>query len=45
MGRKKNKWFKKVVNFYRFVFKFEVPFNILIDGNFVAISLQKKFEM
>jgi len=45
MGRKKNKWFKKVVNFYRFVFKFEVPFNILIDGNFVAVSLQKKFEM
>jgi len=45
MGRKKNKWFKKVVNFYRYVFKFEIPFNILIDGNFVAISLQKKFEM
>jgi U3 small nucleolar RNA-associated protein 23 len=45
MGRKKNKWFKKVVNFYRFVFKFEVPFNVLIDGNFVAVSLQKKFEM
>lgn len=45
MGRKKNKWFKKVVSFYRFVFKFEIPFNVLIDGNFVAISLQKKFEM
>lgn len=45
MGRKKNKWFKKVVNFYRFVFKFEVPYNILIDGNFVAVSLQKKFDM
>jgi U3 small nucleolar RNA-associated protein 23 len=45
MGRKKNKWFKKVINFYRYVFKFELPFNVLIDGNFVAISLQKKFEM
>jgi U3 small nucleolar RNA-associated protein 23 len=45
MGRKKNKWFKKVINFYRYVFKFEVPFNILIDGNFVACSLQKKFDM
>lgn len=45
MGRKKNKWFKKTVNFYRYVFKFEVPFNIIIDGNFVAVSLQKKFDM
>jgi U3 small nucleolar RNA-associated protein 23 len=45
MGRKKNKWFKKVVSFYRYVFKFEVPYNILIDGNFVAMSLKKKFEM
>lgn len=45
MGRRKNKWFKKVINFYRFVFKFEVPFKIIIDGNFVACSLQKKFDM
>jgi U3 small nucleolar RNA-associated protein 23 len=45
MGRKKNKWTKKVVNFYKFVFKFEVPFNVLIDGNFVAVSLRKKLEM
>jgi U3 small nucleolar RNA-associated protein 23 len=45
MGRKKNKWFKKVVNFYRFVFKFEVPFNILIDGNFIAMAMKKKFDM
>jgi len=45
MGRKKNKWVKKVVSFYRFVFKFEVPYNILIDGNFIAMSLRKKFEM
>lgn len=45
MGRKKNKWFKKVVNFYRYVFKFDVPYNILIDGNFVAASIHKKFDM
>lgn len=45
MGRKKNKWFKKVVNLYRYIFKFDVPFNILIDGNFVATSINKKFEM
>jgi U3 small nucleolar RNA-associated protein 23 len=45
MGRKKNKWFKKVINFYRYIFKFEVPYNILIDGNFVAVMMQKKLEM
>jgi rRNA-processing protein FCF1 len=45
MGRKKNKWFKKVINFYRFIFKFEVPFNILIDGNFVATMLKKKLDL
>jgi U3 small nucleolar RNA-associated protein 23 len=45
MGRKKNKWLKKVINFYRFVFKFEVPFNILIDGNFIATMLRKKLEL
>lgn len=45
MGRKKNKWVKKVVSFYRFIFKFDVPFNVLIDGNFVAMALRKKFEM
>ena len=45
MGRKKNKWFKKVINFYRFVFKFDIPYNIIIDGNFVAFSMQKKFDI
>ena len=45
MGRKKNKWFKKCVLFYRYVFKFEVPYKIIIDGNFVAVALNKKFEM
>ena len=45
MGRRKNKWFKKTVNFYRFIFKFETPFKIIIDGNFIAISLKKKFNM
>lgn len=45
MGRRKNKWFKKTINFYRYIFKFEVPFNVLIDGNFVGVSMQKKFDM
>ena len=45
MGRKKNKWFKKIVLFYRYVFKFEVPYKILIDGNMIAVSLQKKFDL
>jgi U3 small nucleolar RNA-associated protein 23 len=45
MGRKKNKWFRKVINFYRLVFKFEVPFNILVDGNFIATMLKKKLEL
>ena len=45
MGRKKNKWFKKVINFYRYIFKFEVPYNILIDGNFVSIMMQKKLDL
>jgi U3 small nucleolar RNA-associated protein 23 len=45
MGRKKNKWVKKVINFYRYVFKFEPPFNVLIDGNFVATMLKKKLEL
>lgn len=45
MGRRKNKWFKKSINFYRYIFKFEIPFNVLIDGNFVGVSIQKKFDM
>ncbi len=45
MGRTKNKWFKKVINFYRYVFKFEIPYKILIDGNFVAVMMQKKLDL
>ena len=45
MGRRKNKWFKKTINFYRYVFKFESPFKVIIDGNFVAIALKKKFDL
>lgn len=45
MGRKKDKLFKKTINFYKYVFKFDPPFNILLDGNFIAISKQKKFNI
>jgi U3 small nucleolar RNA-associated protein 23 len=45
MGRKKNKLVKKATNFYKFVFKFDPPFNILLDGNFIAIAKQKKLNM
>lgn len=45
MGRKKNKWFKKIVLFYRYVFKFEIPYKILVDGNIIAVALQKKFDL
>ena len=45
MGRRKDKWTKKTVNFFRYVFKFIPPFKIIIDGNFIAISLQKKIDM
>ncbi len=45
MGRRKDKWIKKTLNFYRFIFKFDSPYKIIIDGNFAAMSLNKKFEM
>lgn len=45
MGRKKNKWFKKVVSFYRLVFKFFPPFQIICDGNFLATLINKKLEI
>lgn len=45
MGRKKNKWTKKEINFYRFVFKFDIPFKVLVDGNFVGLSIKKKFDL
>jgi U3 small nucleolar RNA-associated protein 23 len=45
MGRKKDKWIKKTINFYKYVFKFESPYKVIIDGNFAAMALNKKFEM
>ena len=45
MGRRKDKWIKKAINFYRFIFKFDSPYKIIIDGNFAAMALNKKFEM
>ena len=45
MGRKKNKWFKKIILFYKYVFKFEVPYKIIVDGNMLAVSIQKKFDL
>ena len=45
MGRRKDKWIKKTINFYRFIFKFDSPYKIIIDGNFAAMALNKKFEM
>ena len=45
MGRKKDKWIKKTINFYRFVFKFDSPYKVIIDGNFASMALNKKFEL
>jgi len=45
MGRRKDKWIKKALNFYKYIFKFDSPFKIIIDGNFAAMALNKKFEM
>ena len=45
MGRKKDKWIKKTLNFYKFFFKFDSPFKVIIDGNFASMALNKKFEM
>ena len=45
MGRRKDKWIKKTLNFYKYIFKFDSPFKIIIDGNFAAMALNKKFEM
>ena len=45
MGRRKDKWIKKTLNFYKYVFKFDSPFKVIIDGNFAAMALNKKFEM
>ena len=45
MGRKKDKWIKKTLNFYKYIFKFDSPFKVIIDGNFAAMALNKKFEM
>ena len=45
MGRKKDKWIKKTLNFYKFIFKFDSPYKVIIDGNFAAMALNKKFEM
>ena len=45
MGRKKDKWIKKTLNFYKFIFKFDSPYKVIIDGNFAAIALNKKFEL
>ena len=45
MGRKKDKWIKKTLNFYKFIFKFDSPYKVIIDGNFAAVALNKKFEI
>ncbi len=45
MGRKKNRIVKKTVNFYKYVFKFDPPFNVVLDGNFIAVAKKKKFDI
>ena len=45
MGRRKDKWIKKTLNFYKYIFKFDSPFKVIIDGNFALVALNKKFEM
>lgn len=45
MGRKKNRLVKKTVNFYKYVFKFDPPFKVVLDGNFIAVAKKKKFDI
>ena len=45
MGRHKDKWIKKTVNYYRYIFKFDSPFKVILDGNILAVSLKKKFDL
>ena len=45
MGRRKDKCIKKTLNFYKYIFKFDSPFKVIIDGNFASVALNKKFEM
>ena len=45
MGRKKDKLVKRVVTFYKSVFKFDAPLKILLDGNFIAVSMRKRLEL
>ena len=45
MGRKKDKMIKRIIGFYKCVFKFTAPYKVLIDGNFAAVSIHKKFDL
>ena len=45
MGVKRNKLVKKITTFYKSVFKFQPPFQVLCDGNFMACSVKYKFDL
>jgi U3 small nucleolar RNA-associated protein 23 len=45
MGRKKDKFMKRIVNFYKSVFKNDPPLKIIIDGNFIGITMKKKHDL
>lgn len=45
MGRKRDKLIKRVVAFYKNVFKFETPLKVIIDGNFLAFAYKKKLDL
>lgn len=44
MKVKKNKFIKRTINFFKINFGFFEPFNILIDGNFLHLCLEKKID-
>lgn len=45
MGRKKDKGVKRVVTFYKSVFRFDAPLKIIVDGNFISVCMSKKLEL
>lgn len=45
MGRKKDKSFKRILAFYKNVFKIDPPLKIVLDGNFIVTMMNKKLDL
>ncbi len=44
MKVKKVKYLRKWINFYRINFNFHFPYKLLIDGTFLKVAMDRKFE-